>query len=323
MFGEETLARFLGVHDQYKEATATRSRRSRRSRERVMDQVYQRASQRRPEPPFLRRRHRVPVLAPAIVRGRRSPGFGLGRSIGLRSGENLRRLNLPRPRRVGQWRRGSFTSSSSDEPDFRGGHRPWCDPRRPILVPRVAGRRRRSRGRLIHRRDPRDVDRSGRRSPRRIPILRRGGPIPRIPGRRGAVRQPRHPHVYAGYRDPMYEESAYDSLSDSDSLYSSTSSLGTYSSRESLSSFLDPREYGGQRYTGGYQNRRGSFGESNYGGSGIYETRGGINRVPGLSSRDPYRTGWDGGYHSDGGPYDAGVFGSYHRHRPSLTDESW
>ncbi|KAI9878475.1 MAG: hypothetical protein M1830_000761, partial [Pleopsidium flavum] len=96
-----------------------------------------------------------------------------------------------------------------------------------------------------------------------------------------------------------------------------------YSSRESLASFIDPGEYGGQRYIGGHRNRRGPFEESVYGGPGIYETRGGINRVPGLTPRDPYRTGRDVSYHSDGGPYDLGDFGSYHRHRPSMTEESW
>lgn len=149
------------------------------------------------------------------------------------------------------------------------------------------------------------------------------------PSRRDLITHRRSPH---DSREPWYGDSTHDPSSDDHSLFfsgtdsdddddddnGSLASLPTFSSISRL-----PHARATRRPVHHHQPRRGHTHGRDSPASNPFEGRGGgINRVPGRSPRDRWRTGWDlDGYGGDDG---AGEYGSYHRRRPEdVTEESW
>jgi len=162
-----------------------------------------------------------------------------------------------------------------------------------------------------------------------------------IPTRRDLVTQRRSHH---DGREPWYGDSIYDPSDDDGDLFSgsedddddsdgdngSLASLPTLSSLSRLPHIRATRRHGHGHHNHhdhrhGHRHGRDALGPSDYDGRG-----GGINRVPGMSPRDGWRTGLDvlgvgvgdRGWHSgDDGVND---HGSYHRRRPEeVAEESW
>lgn len=149
------------------------------------------------------------------------------------------------------------------------------------------------------------------------------------PSRRDLITHRRSPH---DSREPWYGDSIHDPSSDDNSLFfsgtdsdddaadddGSLASLPTFSSISRL-----PHARATRRPVHHHQPRRGHTHGRDSPASSPFEGRGGgINRVPGRSPRDRWRTGWDlDGYGGDDG---AAEYGSYHRRRPEdVTEESW